>query len=195
MTSIGVRELRQRASEILRRVETGETIEVTDRGRPVAVLSPLPDRGPIERLRASGDLIPSAGDAVELSADGATYLDRSALVKLALREPGSEALPLHVGPLISSALVRIEVARALLPLGPRALGRGQEVLARVDLVRPNDRIVNTARTLLPADLRSLDAIHLATALQLGDDLGTIVTYDERMAAGARDLGLPVIEPV
>jgi prevent-host-death family protein len=57
METVGVRELRQRASELLRRVEAGETIEVTDRGRPVAMLAPLPDREPIERLRATGDLV------------------------------------------------------------------------------------------------------------------------------------------
>jgi prevent-host-death family protein len=56
MTRIGVRELRQRASEYLRRVEAGETIEVTDRGRPVALLTPIPDVPPIERLRASGEI-------------------------------------------------------------------------------------------------------------------------------------------
>jgi len=56
MTSVGVRELRQRASELLRLVEAGETIEVTDRGRPVAVLAPLPDRGTLERLRVAGDV-------------------------------------------------------------------------------------------------------------------------------------------
>jgi prevent-host-death family protein len=56
MASVGVRELRQRASELLRRVEAGETIEVTDRGRPVAVLAPLPAPSPIERLKAAGDL-------------------------------------------------------------------------------------------------------------------------------------------
>ena len=56
MASTGIRELRQRASELLRRVEAGETIEITDRGRPVAVLAPLPDQRPIDRLRATGDL-------------------------------------------------------------------------------------------------------------------------------------------
>ena len=61
MTSVGIRELRQRASELLRQVERGETIEITDRGRPVAVLAPLTDPGPTERLRASGDLV--AADA------------------------------------------------------------------------------------------------------------------------------------
>jgi len=59
MASVGIRELRQRASELLRRVEAGETIEVTDRGRPVAVLAPLPGQGPIEHLRAAGDLVAS----------------------------------------------------------------------------------------------------------------------------------------
>jgi len=66
MATVGVRELRQRASELLRRVEAGETIEITDRGRPVAVLAPLPDRSPIERLRAAGDLVPSQQDLRDL---------------------------------------------------------------------------------------------------------------------------------
>ncbi len=67
MGSSGIRELRQRASELLRRVEAGETIEITDRGRPVAVLAPLPDQGPIERLRATGDLEPAAADLSDLA--------------------------------------------------------------------------------------------------------------------------------
>jgi prevent-host-death family protein len=66
MTTVGVRELRQRASELLRRVEAGETIEITDRGRPVAVLAPLPDRSPIERLHAVGDLVASQHDLDDL---------------------------------------------------------------------------------------------------------------------------------
>lgn len=56
MDRVGVRELRQRASELLRRVAAGETIEVTDRGRPVAVLAPVPDTGVLDRLRATGDV-------------------------------------------------------------------------------------------------------------------------------------------
>jgi prevent-host-death family protein len=59
MATSGVRELRQRASELLRRVQAGETIEITDRGRPVAVLAPIPEDGPSAQLRATGDLIPS----------------------------------------------------------------------------------------------------------------------------------------
>ena len=66
MASTGIRELRQRASELLRRVEAGETSEITDRGRPVAVLAPLPDRRPIDRLRATGDLEPAGADLKDL---------------------------------------------------------------------------------------------------------------------------------
>jgi prevent-host-death family protein len=65
MASVGVRELRQRASELLRRVEGGESIEITDRGRPVAVLVPVPD-DPLARLRAAGDLLPAQGDLEDL---------------------------------------------------------------------------------------------------------------------------------
>ena len=66
MTSTGIRELRQRASELLRRVEGGETIEITDRGRPVAVLAPLPSQRPIERLRATADLEAARADLKDL---------------------------------------------------------------------------------------------------------------------------------
>lgn len=65
MTSVGVRELRQRASELLRLVEGGESVEITDRGRPVAMLTPMP-QDPLERLRASGDLQSSDGDLSDL---------------------------------------------------------------------------------------------------------------------------------
>jgi prevent-host-death family protein len=67
MASSGIRELRQRASELLRRVEAGETIEITDRGRPVAVLAPLPNQHPLERLRATGDLEPATADLRDLA--------------------------------------------------------------------------------------------------------------------------------
>jgi prevent-host-death family protein len=66
MVKVGVRELRQRASELLRQVERGETIEITDRGRPVALLSPLPDAGPLQRLRANGEVRPAEGELDDL---------------------------------------------------------------------------------------------------------------------------------
>ena len=83
MIRVGVRELRQRASELLRRVEAGETIEVTDRGRPVALLGPLPEGEPLERLRAAGEVIPAVGDLDDLP----------------------EPLPLHPGQELPSAIL------------------------------------------------------------------------------------------
>lgn len=66
MTRVGIRELRQRASELLRLVEQGETIEVTDRGRPVALLTPVPEGSVLDRLRASGELEPATSDIADL---------------------------------------------------------------------------------------------------------------------------------
>lgn len=132
-----------------------------------------------------------------MSAERATYLDSSALVKLAVSEPESAALRRYVGrrrPLVSSALARTEVARALAPLGATAVRRGRDVLARVDLLRINDRVLDAAGMLLPTDLRSLGAIHLASAEQLGSDLRCLVTYDERLASAAEGRGLRVVAP-
>jgi predicted nucleic acid-binding protein len=132
-----------------------------------------------------------------MSASRATYLDSSALVKLAVREPDSAVLRRYLRrrrPLITSALARTEVTRALLPLGPEAVRRGHDVLARVDQVRVNDRVLDAAGAILPVELRSLDAIHLATAQQLGADLARVVTYDERMTAAAKQLGVTVARP-
>jgi prevent-host-death family protein len=86
MASVGVRELRQRASELLRRVATGETIEITDRGRPVALLAPLPEGDALERLRAAGDIQPATGDLDDLPPplplDPAVETPSSALTRL-----------------------------------------------------------------------------------------------------------------
>ncbi len=126
-----------------------------------------------------------------------TYLDSSAIVKLAIAEPQSTALRRYLrrrGPLVSSALARTEVLHALLDEGNEGIDRGRHVLRRIDLIRVNDRVLNAAGTLLPEDLRSLDAIHLATALQLGDDVRQIVTYDDRMATVATGLGFRTAAP-
>lgn len=66
MTSVGVRELRQRASGLLRLVEQGETVEITDRGRPVALLTPIPKGSPLERMRAAGDVETASADLDDL---------------------------------------------------------------------------------------------------------------------------------
>ncbi len=127
----------------------------------------------------------------------ATYLDSSAIVKLAVREPESAALRRYLRRrrvLISSALARTEVLRALLPAGDEAIVRGRRVLQTVDLVRLTDRVLTAAGVLHPPELRSLDAIHLATAQQLGRDLRVLVTYDDRMRSAAKQLGYRVITP-
>ena len=132
-----------------------------------------------------------------MSAERATYIDSSALVKLAVREPESAALRRYLArhrPLVSSALARTEVARALLALGPDAVRRGREVLARVDLLRIHDRVLDAAGLLAPPELRSLDAIHLASAERLGSDLRAFVTYDERLATAAASRGFRVVHP-
>lgn len=103
----------------------------------------------------------------------ATYLDSSAIVELAVEEPESAALRTYLrrkNPLVSSALVRI------------------------DLIRINDRVLNAAGALLPPELRSFDAIHIASAQLLAGDLGQLVTYDDRMPATARDLAITTASP-
>lgn len=132
-----------------------------------------------------------------MSAERASYLDSSALVKLAVREPESAALRRYLRrkrPLVTSALSRTEVARALLPFGADAVARGDDVLQRLDVIRINDRVLRAAGALRPFELRSLDAIHLATAIEIGNDLARVCTYDERMAAAAIGLGLTVVSP-
>lgn len=128
----------------------------------------------------------------------ATYLDSSAIVKLAVREPESAALRRYLRrrrPLISSALARAEVLRALLPGGEEAVARGHGVLRRLELARVNDRVLGAAGALLPVELRTLDAIHLATARQLGGELRALVTYDQRLIEAARELGQRVATPL
>jgi prevent-host-death family protein len=66
MTSVGIRELRQRASELLRLVERGEIVEITDRGRPVAHLTPIPQGSPLERMRAAGEVESASSDLDDL---------------------------------------------------------------------------------------------------------------------------------
>lgn len=125
------------------------------------------------------------------------YLDSSAIVKLAVREAESAALRRYLRrkqPLISSALARTEVLRALLPAGETAIARGKRVLRSLDLIRVNDRILNAAGVMKPEGLRSLDAIHLATALELGDEVRALVCYDDRLTAAATAAGWKVASP-
>jgi len=133
-----------------------------------------------------------------MTAERALYLDSSAIVKIAVREPESDALGRYLSwrrTLVTSALARTEVARALLPLGPAAVSRGLEALSRLELIRVSDRILADAGSILPTELRSLDAIHLATMRQLGASLARVVTYDDRMSRAAEAMGFSVATPV
>ena len=125
------------------------------------------------------------------------YLDSSAIVKLATHELESAELRRYLRrrqPHVSSALARTEVLRALAYEGEMGIERGRLVLGHVDLIRLNDRILSSAGTPRPAEIRSLDAIDLATVQQLGGDIRDVVTYDERMVAAATMLGLRTASP-
>lgn len=125
------------------------------------------------------------------------YLDSSAAVKLVIKEVESDALVRWLSPglsLVSSALLRTELLRAVQREDPDRLDRARAALARIDLHGTGTDVLDMAGVLIPAVLRSLDAIHLATALRLADELEAIVTYDLRMIEGARALGLPVASP-
>ena len=128
----------------------------------------------------------------------ALYLDSSAFVKLAVEEPETAALRGFLVDVarrrVSSALLRTEALRAVRHLGAEALATVREGLRRIDLVGIDDRILDAAGTLEPGVLRTLDAIHLATAMAIGDDLEAVVTYDERMLEAARLLGLSTATP-
>ena len=125
------------------------------------------------------------------------YLDTSALVKLVIAEPESQALRRFLraeSQRASCTLARVEVLRAVRSHGAKATARARQVLRRVDLIQLDEDLLDDAATLDAGVLRSLDAIHLAAARTLGDELTAVVTYDGRMAAAADVLGLVVEAP-
>jgi predicted nucleic acid-binding protein len=127
----------------------------------------------------------------------AVYLDSSALVKLVVTEPESEALRRFLKrrpERVASALARVEVLRAVRAHGELAIKRAVRVLARVRLLRVDDGVLEAAASLDPRVLRSLDAIHIASARELGGDLESLITYDRRMSEATAMLGMPVRAP-
>lgn len=127
------------------------------------------------------------------------YLDASALVKLVQLEAESAALRNYLRrhrseERLSSALSRVEVVRAVSRAGPEPITRARSVLARLHLVPMDRHLLDVAAELGPPVLRSLDAIHIASAHLLRAELRAVVTYDARMAAAARALRLPVAAP-
>ncbi|MGH3770787.1 MAG: type II toxin-antitoxin system VapC family toxin [Pseudonocardiaceae bacterium] len=127
------------------------------------------------------------------------YLDTSAFVKLVWAEPESDALSRFLTrrlatPLVSSSLITVETRRVVQREDPSALARADLLLTRIGRIGMTASIVESASRLPDRSLRSLDAIHLATALLLREDLGVVVTYDKRLAAVAEAYHLPVDSP-
>ena len=125
------------------------------------------------------------------------YLDASAFVKLVLPEPESAALDvaLEAWPRkSSSALLEVEAPRAARRTNPLAYDAARALIGGMELVEIDADIRRAAAGLDDPGLRSLDAIHLATALSLGERCGTVFAYDERLIAAARAHGLSVTVP-
>jgi uncharacterized protein len=127
------------------------------------------------------------------------YLDSSALVKLALIERESAALARWLAehgsqPLVSSALHRAEVPRAVWLAEPGALPRSYRLIRRIAQVTLTADVLDNSATQPPQTLGPAQAIHLASALALKRDLIAFVAYDKRLLAAAKDAGLPVESP-
>lgn len=127
------------------------------------------------------------------------YLDSAAIVKLVHAESESDALRDWLDERaetgwVSSALAEVESFRALARYAPSAAVRLHLVLDLIDLIDLDAGIRMLAQTVRPATVRSLDAIHLATAISLGARLTSFVTYDKRLADAARAAGLVVDSP-
>ena len=127
------------------------------------------------------------------------YLDSAAVVKLAHAEPESQALRDWLDERaetgwISSVLVEIESFRALARHAPAAVARLHPVLDQIELIDLSPRIRILAQTVQPATVRSLDAIHLGTALHARSRLTSFVTYDKRLLDAAEAAGLPASAP-
>jgi predicted nucleic acid-binding protein len=128
----------------------------------------------------------------------AWYVDTSAAVKLVVRERESAPLVRWLrasrAPAVSSDLLRTELLRATRRGAPSRMLRAREVLDSLPLLAMTSDVFERAAELEPLTHRSLDALHLAAALGLGDELHGILTYDERMAQAATLLGVAVRSP-
>jgi predicted nucleic acid-binding protein len=131
------------------------------------------------------------------SARSVAYIDSSALVKLAIPEPESDALRTELARWkrhVSSALARVEVVRACARVDAKARRIAEQIVGALDLVAVDDRVLEEAALLGPAELRSLDSIHLASALLLGEALGVAIAYDDRLAGAMITAGMPTATP-
>lgn len=128
----------------------------------------------------------------------AFYVDTSALVKLVIAEDETDALLSWLQEddrrPVACDLVRTELLRAVRRAAPDRAVQARAVLDRLTLLTAGPATYDAAGTLDPPALRSLDAVHLASALSVGDDLDGLVTYDDRLADVARAHGVPVVAP-
>jgi predicted nucleic acid-binding protein len=126
------------------------------------------------------------------------YLDTSAFIKLVRSEPESPALRDELRgadtELISSILLSVEGRRAARRYGKLASIRANAALTTVTLLALDEPIIEIAADLEPPELRSLDALHLATILSVGEDVERVYCYDSRLTSAARTLGIEVAEP-
>lgn len=125
------------------------------------------------------------------------YLDSSALVKLVIAEPESEALrraALGWPRRVTSRIAIVELIRTVRRVDPRLEPNARRALTGVDLLADSDPVLATASQLDPPAVRALDAIHLATALRVRSALSAFVSYDARQLNAAAELGLPVESP-
>jgi predicted nucleic acid-binding protein len=129
----------------------------------------------------------------------AVYLDSSAFVKLFIPEPDSLQLTGYLASRprrVSAMLLRTEVLRTAVraTLSPQRMVQVRALLDSVSFIAADMTLSDDAGILRPPELRSLDAIHLATARALGSNLAALVTYDRRLADAAAWYGIPVISP-
>lgn len=123
------------------------------------------------------------------------YVDSSALVRLATDEPGAEAVSAlisHDAEIMTSSVALVEVRRALARIAPAY--DPDDVLDQCIVIALDAGVIARAGRLPPPTLRSLDAIHVASALTIAEDLDAFVTCDQRQAAAAVAAGLPVQVP-
>ena len=131
--------------------------------------------------------------------EGLLYVDSSALVKLVVAEPETPALMARLSQqpnLVSSAVAAVEVIRAArrASTSEAVVARAREVVRAVHLLAVDARVLDHAADIEPRGLRTFEAIHLASALSIRDDLEAMVVYDQRLAAAAEAAGLKVLTP-
>ena len=128
----------------------------------------------------------------------AFYLDTSALAKLVVAEPETDALRAWLAEqdrtLVSCDLTRTELTRAVRRVAPDRILNAHALLDGLTLLTLPTSVFAAAGRLEPDERRSLDAIHLAAALELGDDLEALVAYDDRLQDAARLNSIEVIAP-